>query len=211
GANAAALSDVDALTASDSAVIAAIGSQTIVAVGFEQIDATGTGSATASIYGTRKNDAFVSNAQSATMNYGTGATLNVNGFSSIAVDGRGGEDSAVLIAGRGANAFEGFADSATLTNGSFKRALANFSNVTAMGQDDDSIKSTLVATLHDTALDDAFAAYGDTATMDVEGANLYTVIAADQVSVKRDIAKGADTVDEALDLDFVFSVENWED
>ena len=80
-----------------------------------------------------------------------------------------------------------------------------------MGQDDDSIKSTLVATLHDTALDDAFAAYGDTATMDVEGANLYTVIAADQVSVKRDIAKGADTVDESLDLDFVFSVENWED
>ena len=47
--------------------------------------------------------------------------------------------------------------------------------------------------------------------MDVEGANLYTVIAADQVSVKRDIAKGADTVDESLDLDFVFSVENWED
>ena len=89
--------------------------------------------------------------------------------------------------------------------------MANFSKVSVFGNEDENVKSTLVADLHDTAFADAFAAFGNTATMDVEGDTLFTIVAADQVNVKRDFAKGADTLDEAAAIDFVFSVDNWDD
>ncbi|MBR4753006.1 MAG: hypothetical protein IK077_14725, partial [Thermoguttaceae bacterium] len=211
GADVASLSGVQKLDASESAVIASVGSQTIVAVGFEQIDASGTGAGVANVFGTNKADYVSANSQTVSMLFSTGSTLNLNGFSDVSIDGRGGNDSASLVAGVGFNTFDGSLNGAKLTNGSFTRALANFSKVAVFGNEDENVKSTLVADLHDTAFADAFAAFGNTATMDVEGENLFTVVAADQVNVKRDFAKGADTLDEAAAIDFVFSVDNWDD
>ena len=210
GANTATLSGVQGLTASDSVVIAASGSQTVVAVGFENVDAKGTGLATANVYGTRRNDSVVTDAQSATTRFSTGSVLTLSGFNNVAFDGRGGDDSAVLLAGNGANVFDGAWRSASLTNGSFTRTLANFSNVEVRANSE-SDKATLVATLHDTALNDAFAAYDDTAAMDVDGDRLYTIVAADQVKVERSVSKGVDSLDVDDAIDFVFTVDNWDE
>ena len=143
------------------------------------------------------------------MSYSTGATLKLDRFSDVAIDGRGGNDSACLVAGLGVNTFDGSLTSAKLSNGSFTRALANFSKVSVFGNEDENAKSTLIAELRDTAFADAFAAFGNTATMGVDGDNLFTIVAADQVAVKRSVAKGADTVDQGAVIDFVFSVDNW--
>ena len=67
----------------------------------------------------------------------------------------------------------------------------------------------MTAKLHDTARADAFAAFGDTTTLDVEGANLYSVIAANQVEIKRDYRGADDTLDVETSLDFAL-LADWD-
>ena len=115
---------------------------------------------------------------------------------------------ATLNAVAGANAFDGAANAAVLTSASATTKLTGFSNVRVYGAEDETLKSTLSATLHNTARDNAFAAYGEVVTMDVDGDNLYTIVAADQVNVKRDY-KANDEFDIDEDLDFDLSAVDW--
>ena len=103
------------------------------------------------------------------MQFATGSTLATVGFATTNFTGMGGADTAVATAGVGNNAFEGWESRATLGNGSYTRNFSNFSKVSVYGHDDADARSSLVAKLHDTARADAFAAFGDTATLDVDG------------------------------------------
>ena len=207
GADSASISGVKVLNATDSAVVATTANGVIAAVGFESVEAACVAAAKASVYGTKGADSVVADTSSSTTVFSTGSTLVARNFTDMTFDGRGGSDSAVLSAGAGSNAFEGWANSAVMTSASATRTLNGFSNVKVSGVEDET-KSTLVATLHNTARDNAFAAYGDVAEMDVDGDNLYTIVAADQVNVKRDY-KANDSFDVDEDLDFDFSAIDW--
>ena len=62
--------------------------------------------------------------------------------------------------------------------------------------------------MHNTAREDVFTAFDDVVEMDVDGDNLYTIVAADQVAVKRDFAD-ADKFEVADDLDVDFTADDW--
>ncbi len=208
GVDTATLTDLQSLIASDGSLLATTSKSSIVAVGLDNVFAKGTGTASAKIYGTRGADSVAINDQSAETKFATGAVLSTEGFVDVSFVGNGGEDAALLTVGSGANVFEGWASKATLTNGVVTRALSGFSKVAVYGNEGDD--STLSAKLYDSARDDAFAAFDDTATMDVDGENLYLIVGADQVTVKRSTAKGSDSLDVDETLDFLFSTENWD-
>ena len=130
-------------------------------------------------------------------------------FADTTFDGRGGSDVASLAAVAGENKFEGWENAAVLTSANATTKLNGFSNVKVQGMDDETIKSNLSATLHNTARDNAFAAFGDTATFDVDGDNMFLIVAADQVQLKRDY-NAVDNFEIADDLDFDLSAVDWD-
>ena len=209
GADSATLTDLQTLAATDSAAVGSTSKTTVSAFGFASLDAVGTGSSAASIFGTRGADSVVTDATQSAIQFATGSILTTSGFATTNFDGLGGADTAVATAGARANVFEGWESKATLSNGSFTRNFANFSKVSVYGNDFDEVYSTLTAKLHDTARADAFAAFGDTATLDVAGANLYSVIAANQVEIKRDYRGADDTLDVETSLDFAL-LADWD-
>ena len=209
GADSATLTDLQTLAATDSAAVGSTSKTTVSAFGFASLDAVGTGSSAASIFGTRGADSVVTDATQSAIQFATGSILTTSGFATTNFDGLGGADTAVATAGARANVFEGWESKATLSNGSFTRNFANFSKVSVYGNDSDEVYSTLTAKLHDTARADAFAAFGDTATLDVEGANLYSVIAANQVEIKHDYRGADDTLDVETSLDFAL-LADWD-
>ncbi|MDO5309716.1 MAG: trypsin-like peptidase domain-containing protein [Planctomycetia bacterium] len=211
GNNTANIAGVTNAVATDAAFVGATAKGSIAAVGFQTVDAKGAGFASLDIRGTRGDDSFNASEQNSQAHFSTGAILNASGFSAVSFDGGEGQDSAVLQAGTKNNVFEGWGNRATLTNGVLTQNVSNVSNVTVYGNDDDDVRSTLLATLHDTEWDDAFTAVGNVATQSVNGARLYSIIAADQVAVKRDLRRGDDSLDVDDALDFVFASENWDD
>ena len=140
------------------------------------------------------------------MVYAAGTVLKTSGFNTTNVFGNGGADRASLFAGGGTNTFDGRANKATLSNGSFARNLNGFSNVAVFGAE----QGKLVANLYDSLGDDAFVLAQDSATMDVDGANLYSILAVDQVKIKREAGRGDDSIEKAETLDYLFSTENWD-
>ncbi|MBR4833814.1 MAG: trypsin-like serine protease [Thermoguttaceae bacterium] len=206
GDDVAKIDGATSLNASENAVVASTASSTIVAFGFETVEAKGVGSATANVYGSRGDDSVLADAAKTEMVYAAGTVLRASGFDTTNVFGNGGADRASLFAGSGLNTFEGRATQASLTGGSFARNLNGFSNVAVFGSDE----GKLIANLYDTFGDDAFALAQDSATMDVDGANLYSILAVDQVKVKREAGRGDDSIEEADALDYLFSTENWD-
>ena len=207
GSDSAKLSDVKALTASDGSLVATLANGSVAAFGFESIEAAGSAASKANLIGTKGDETVVTDSTGTTTTFESGATIKTSGFASETFDGRGGNDSAAITAGAGANVFEGFAQSATFTNGANTRAFNGFSNVKVFGSETEA-KSSLVATLHNTAREDVFTAFDDVVEMDVDGDNLYTIVAADQVAVKRDFAD-ADKFEVADDLDVDFTADDW--
>lgn len=206
GNDVAKIDGATALNAAENAVVAATAKSTIVAFGFETVEVKGVGSATANVYGSRGDDSVVADATSTEMVYAAGTILRASGFDATNVFGNGGSDRASLFAGSGSNAFDGRATQATLTGSSFVRNLNGFSNVAVFGSDE----GKLIANLYDTIGDDAFVLAQDSATMDVDGANLYSILAVDQVKIKREAGRGDDRIEEADALDYLFSTENWD-
>ncbi|MBQ2790601.1 MAG: hypothetical protein IJE97_13275, partial [Thermoguttaceae bacterium] len=206
GNDVATIEGATALNASENAVVASTANSTIVAFGFETVNAKGVGVATANVYGSRGDDSLLADATKTEMVYATGAILTTSGFNTTNVFGNGGADRASLFAGSGTSVFDGRANQATLSNGSFARKLNGFSNVAVFGSEE----GKLIANLYDTIGDDAFALAQDSATMDVDGANLYSILAADQVKIKREAGRGDDSIEEADALDYLFSTENWD-
>ena len=206
GNDVATIEGATALNASETAVVASTAKSTFVAFGFETVEAKGVGVATANVYGSRGDDAVLADATTTEMVYATGAILKTSGFNTTNVFGNGGADRASLFAGSGTNTFDGRANQATLANGSFARRLNGFSNVAVFGSEE----GKLVANLYDSFGDDAFVLAQDSATMDVDGANLYSILAVDQVKVKREVGRGDDSIEEAETLDYLFSTENWD-
>ncbi len=206
GNDVATIEGANALNASENVVVATTSKSTLVAFGFETVEAKGAGVATANVYGSRGDDALLADATTTEMVYATGTILKTSGFNTTNVFGNGGADRASLFAGSGLNTFDGRANQATLTNGSFARKLNGFSNVAVFGSEE----GKLVANLYDSIGDDAFVLAQDSATMDVDGANLYSILAADQVKVKREAGRGDDSIEEAETLDYLFSTENWD-
>ncbi|MBP3530051.1 MAG: hypothetical protein J6K25_02560, partial [Thermoguttaceae bacterium] len=206
GNDVATIEGATALNAAENAVVAATAKSTLVAFGFETVEAKGVGVATANIYGSRGDDSVLADATKTEMVYAAGTVLKTSGFNTTNVFGNGGADRASLFAGSGLNTFDGRANQATLANGSFARKLNGFSNVAVFGSEE----GKLVANLYDTLGDDAFVLAQDSATMDVDGANLYSILAVDQVKVKRESGRGDDSIEEAETLDYLFSTENWD-
>ncbi len=206
GNDVATIDGATALNAAESVVVAATSGSTIVAFGFETVEAKGVGVATANVYGSRGDDSVLADASKTEMVYAAGTILRASGFNSTNVFGNGGADRASLFAGSGTNTFEGRATQATLSGSSFARNLNGFSNVAVFGSDE----GKLLANLYDTFGDDAFALAQDSATMDVDGANLYSILAVDQVKIKREAGRGDDSIEAADALDYLFSTENWD-
>ncbi|MGI6402214.1 MAG: hypothetical protein ACOX0A_08925 [Thermoguttaceae bacterium] len=205
GVDSAKINGVKTLNATDGAIVAETANGKFVAVGFENASVAAQDAAKASLFGTKGDDSYVANSDGATTTFSSGSTLKTTGFAETTFDGRGGEDTAELNAVAGANTFEGWANKAVMKSPSSTTTLNGFDSVQVKGAGS-GLKSSLAATLHNTARDNAFAAFGDSFEMDVDGANLYSIVAADLVNVKRDY-NSSNEFDVADDLDFDLSAD----
>ena len=208
GADTVALTDLTSLAAAASLVIASTDSSVNTVSGYNTVTASGNGTATATIVGSRRSDHFESSATDAAFTYYGGKTVEMSGFSTINVNGNGGADTATLTGGAGVNTFTGRSGSAAFSNGTFTRNLTGFSDV-SVGRRSEDDPATYKAVFYDSVGNDSLTADGDTATMSFGNTELYSVIAFDQVTAKKEKYTGTDTVKVSNPIDFVLENDGW--
>ena len=208
GADTVIFSDVTSLTSTASLVIGSTAYSVNKATGFNTVTAVGNGSASATIIGSRGSDHLESTAANAAFTYCGGKSVTMSGFAAISVNGNGGADTATLTGGAGRNTLTGRAGSVVFGNGTFTRTLNGFTQISAgrRGEDD---PATYKAIFYDSIGNDTLTADGDSAAMSFGGSELYSVMAFDQVTVKKEKYSGTDTVKVNAPVDFVLENDGW--
>ena len=191
GHNTAQFTDLTSLSASSRYVLAQTGQMLATAVGFETVDAAGTGAA--SLFGTSGSDRYTSDKTGGRLNLADGHQINVSGFTSVTVDGNGGNDTAEILYGAGHNLFSAHQYSANLANRTGSQTVNNFSHVKAAA-DENVHAAVLDAVFYDTYGDDTLIADADGVSMLVDGNELYEVLACNQVATAREANGGVDRV-----------------
>ncbi|MBR5627490.1 MAG: hypothetical protein IKW74_07725, partial [Thermoguttaceae bacterium] len=204
GNDVAVLTEAQTLQAMLGSVIAKTSASVNIAMRFVTVDVTGTGAAT--IIGSMGGDALTCDGAGASLVYSDQTRISVNGFATINVDGNGGYDSAFVTGSNaGRNIFTGRQNIATMTNGRYSRTLRDFAHVEVFGSGDGNYE----AVLYDTDADDVVTADKSSVRMSANGNEIYSVLAFDQVSVKKERYSGNDTVQAEETLDYLFASEGW--
>jgi hypothetical protein len=149
-------------------------------------------SATASLVGSKKADTFVGDSKSVVFTYNDGKMVSLSGIRSISITGNGGEDAATIVGDTGVNTLTARNGSATLTGNTYSRTINGFTKVN-IGRPDESINSNYTAIVYDSVMDDTIVEEDNLVTVDFGGQEIYSLIAFDQISAKKEMNEGTDT------------------
>jgi hypothetical protein len=183
---------ITGLLASQGQIVTQTPSMLVTAIGFDSINASGDVSATASLVGSKKADTFVGDSKSVVFTYNDGKMVSLSGIRSISITGNGGEDAATIVGDTGVNTLTARNGSATLTGNTYSRTINGFTKVN-IGRPDESINSNYTAIVYDSVMDDTIVEEDNLVTVDFGGQEIYSLIAFDQISAKKEMNEGTDT------------------
>ncbi len=134
----------------------------------------------------------------------------MNNFANTVIYGNGGVDSASLLALKSVseNTFTGKENSAVLTSGRYAVTMKNFSKVNVDASEAGA--SSTKAVLYDTVLNDLIEADGNSVVMKSGMNDLYSLLAFDQVTAKKDAYSGSDRYSKSNALTQIFA-EGWDE
>lgn len=190
-------------------IVSTDASSSIIATGFQTLIANAAINGTATITGSRGNDLFSGGTSASCFRYSSGTSSQLNSFSKVTVNGNGGNDQAYLYASPSLrNVFTGYENTATLLSGESTIILNKFSGTIVNGTG--ALKDSSSATLYDTNYNDLVNAEEDSVSLISGNKELYTLLAFDQVSLKKEKYRGSSCFQREDVLDYAFESGEWD-
>ncbi|MDO5580959.1 MAG: S1 family peptidase [Planctomycetia bacterium] len=199
--------DVVSMYQTANVAVASTDSSTIVATGFQALTSNAAANGYVTVVGSKGNDIFSGAAAASSFRYSNGTTSRFNGFSKVTVNGNGGNDQAYLyVSSTLRNVFTGHENTSSLLSGDCEIVLNKFAYtlVNGKGSSKDS------ATLYDTNYNDIVNAEEDSVTLTSGNKELYTILAFEQVTLKKEKYRNSSLFQQEETLDYIFSSGEWD-